>query len=153
MSGGKVVLVGMGQEEMQLGLGEACIREVDILGSFRYCNTVSGWQGSTEGGSRVGRALRHACLIRPSIGKLPPVFTAGRVAPACTARPALLIAAAPLPRLSQYPLCLSLLSSGRVDVKPLITHRFGFSAAEVLRGFDTAHRADATGAIKVMFNL
>ncbi|EFN56178.1 hypothetical protein CHLNCDRAFT_30796 [Chlorella variabilis] len=91
MSGGKVVLVGMGQEEMQLGLGEACIREVDILGSFRYCNT--------------------------------------------------------------YPLCLSLLSSGRVDVKPLITHRFGFSAAEVLRGFDTAHRADATGAIKVMFNL
>ncbi|KAI7841868.1 hypothetical protein COHA_004397 [Chlorella ohadii] len=59
--GGRIVLVGMGQEEMTLGLTEACIREVDIVGSFRYCNT--------------------------------------------------------------YPLCISLLASGRVDVKPLITHR------------------------------
>ncbi|KAL4857711.1 Sorbitol dehydrogenase [Chlorella vulgaris] len=91
VSGGKVVLVGMGQETMALNLIEACIREVDILGCFRYCNT--------------------------------------------------------------YPLCLSLLSSGRVDLKPLITHRFGFSEEEVLQGFDTAFRADATGAIKVMFNL
>lgn len=33
--GGRIVLVGMGQEQMTLGLVEACIREVDIVGSFR----------------------------------------------------------------------------------------------------------------------
>lgn len=33
--GGRIVLVGMGQEEMTVGLTEACIREVDIVGSFR----------------------------------------------------------------------------------------------------------------------
>lgn len=31
--------------------------------------------------------------------------------------------------------------------------RFGFSAADVQHGFETAHLADKTGAIKVMFNL
>lgn len=34
--GGRIVLVGMGQEEMTVGLTEACIREVDIVGSFRW---------------------------------------------------------------------------------------------------------------------
>eukprot|EP00887_Chlorella_sp_A99_P001759 scaffold19.g1759.t1 len=92
-SGGKVVLVGLGQERMHLSLTEAAIREVDILGSFRYCNT--------------------------------------------------------------YPLCLSFLASGRVDVRPLITHRFAFTKAGVADGFETAHLADqaSTGAVKVMFNL
>lgn len=90
-SGGTVVLVGMGQELMTLPLTEACIREVSIVGSFRYCNT--------------------------------------------------------------YPLCVSLLASGRVNVKPLITHRFGFSPEDVQHGFEAAHLADQTGAIKVMFTL
>lgn len=49
-----------------------------------------------------------------------------------------------------YPLCLSLLSSKRVDVKPLITHRFAFDEQGVAQGFDTAAKPDA---IKVMFNL
>lgn len=40
-AGGRVVLVGMGQTEMSLPLGSASIREVDILGCFRYRNTVS----------------------------------------------------------------------------------------------------------------
>ena len=53
----------------------------------------------------------------------------------------------------QYPLCLKLLESGKVDVNPMITHRFGFSAKEIDAGFDTAARAAVTGAIKVMFNL
>lgn len=52
-----------------------------------------------------------------------------------------------------YPLCLSLMASKRVNVKPLITHRFKFTASDVAKGFDTAARADQTGAIKVMFNL
>lgn len=47
-----------------------------------------------------------------------------------------------------YPLCISLMSSKRVDVMPLVTHRFGWSASQLLEGFETA----ASGkAIKVMF--
>ena len=53
----------------------------------------------------------------------------------------------------QYPLCLSLLASGRVDVRPLVTHRFPFSAEGIAAGFGTAATAAASGAIKVMFNL
>ena len=49
----------------------------------------------------------------------------------------------------QYPLCLKLLESGKVDVMPMITHRFGFSAKEMDSAFDTAARAAQTGAIKV----
>ena len=41
----------------------------------------------------------------------------------------------------------------KVDVTPLITHRFGFTAGDVAAAFDTASRASETGAIKVMFNL
>ena len=47
-----------------------------------------------------------------------------------------------------YPLCTSLMASKRVDVTPLITHRFGWSASQLHAGFDAA----ASGkAIKVMF--
>lgn len=53
----------------------------------------------------------------------------------------------------QYPLCLSLLASKKVDVLPLVTHRLGFSEEEVVKGFDTALRSAETKAIKVMFNL
>ena len=34
------MLVGMGQEVMTLPMAQASIREIDIYGSFRYCNTV-----------------------------------------------------------------------------------------------------------------
>lgn len=54
---------------------------------------------------------------------------------------------------AQYSLALQLMASGRVDVLPLITHRFGFSAEEVRQGFDTAARAAQTKAIKVMFDM
>jgi len=54
---------------------------------------------------------------------------------------------------AQYPLCVSLLESGAVDVKPMITHRFGFSGEQIAAGFDCAVRSRETGAIKVMFNL
>jgi hypothetical protein len=35
----------------------------------------------------------------------------------------------------------------------MITHRFAFSAAGVAQGFETAARAEQTGAIKVMFDM
>ncbi|XP_011628378.1 sorbitol dehydrogenase [Amborella trichopoda] len=50
-----------------------------------------------------------------------------------------------------WPLCLEFLSSGKIDVKPLITHRFGFSEKEVEDAFETSARGG--NAIKVMFNL
>lgn len=50
-----------------------------------------------------------------------------------------------------YPVCLEFLSRGKIDVKPLITHRFGFSQKEVEDAFETSARGGT--AIKVMFNL
>ncbi|RYR56352.1 hypothetical protein Ahy_A05g022070 isoform C [Arachis hypogaea] len=50
-----------------------------------------------------------------------------------------------------WPLCLEFLRSGKIDVKPLITHRYGFSQKEVEEAFETS--AAGGNAIKVMFNL
>ncbi|KAF5947665.1 hypothetical protein HYC85_013622 [Camellia sinensis] len=50
-----------------------------------------------------------------------------------------------------WPLCIEFLRSGKIDVKPLITHRFGFSQKEVEEAFETSARGGS--AIKVMFNL
>ncbi|KAL2611234.1 hypothetical protein R1flu_022926 [Riccia fluitans] len=50
-----------------------------------------------------------------------------------------------------YPLCINLLATGKIDVKPLITHRFGFSQTDVENAFKTS--AAGGDAIKVMFNL
>ena len=52
-----------------------------------------------------------------------------------------------------YPLCLSLLEQGAINCEPLITHRYGFSADEVAKGFDTAMNAKVNKSIKVMFHL
>lgn len=54
----------------------------------------------------------------------------------------------------QYPLAIEMLQEGKIDVKPMITHRFGFSGRdEVIAGFECAADAAKTKAIKVMFNL
>jgi L-iditol 2-dehydrogenase len=49
-----------------------------------------------------------------------------------------------------YPTCIELLASGKVDVGPLITHRF--PVKDLLKAFEVA-RTGADGAIKVMFDL
>lgn len=87
--GGKVCLVGMGHNEMTLPMTAAAVREVDVVGVFRYKDT--------------------------------------------------------------WPLCIEFLRSGKVDVKPLITHRFGFSQRDVEEAFEVSARG--RDAIKVMFNL
>lgn len=50
-----------------------------------------------------------------------------------------------------WPLCIELLRTGKVDIKPLITHRFGFSEEEIAQAFETSARG--SDAIKVMFNM
>eukprot|EP00262_Sarcandra_glabra_P015089 TRINITY_DN4578_c0_g1_i8.p1 TRINITY_DN4578_c0_g1~~TRINITY_DN4578_c0_g1_i8.p1 ORF type:complete len:363 (+),score=52.40 TRINITY_DN4578_c0_g1_i8:203-1291(+) len=50
-----------------------------------------------------------------------------------------------------WPLCIEFLRTRKIDVKPLITHRYGFSQGEVEEAFETSARGGK--AIKVMFNL
>jgi len=91
-NGGVVVLVGMGAPEITLPLVDAAVREVDIIGVFRYCNT--------------------------------------------------------------YPKTLALIASGKVDVKPLITHHFNYK--ESIDAFNVARLGadkDNKMAIKVVITL
>ncbi|XP_059629385.1 L-idonate 5-dehydrogenase-like [Cornus florida] len=50
-----------------------------------------------------------------------------------------------------WPLCIEFLRTGKIDVKPLITHRFRFTQEDVEEAFETS--AQGGNAIKVMFNL
>ncbi|NXL90962.1 DHSO dehydrogenase, partial [Alectura lathami] len=82
-SGGTLVLVGLGPEMVTVPIVNAAVREVDIRGIFRYCNT--------------------------------------------------------------WPVAISLLASKRVNVKPLVTHRFPLEKA--LEAFETTKRGEG---VKVM---
>ncbi|KAK9994405.1 hypothetical protein SO802_024108 [Lithocarpus litseifolius] len=88
-SGGKVCLIGLAQSETTVPLTSAAVREVDVIGIFRYRNT--------------------------------------------------------------WPLCIELLKTGKIDVKPLITHRFGFSQKGVEDAFETS--ASGRSAIKIFTTL
>ncbi|XP_057508940.1 L-idonate 5-dehydrogenase-like [Actinidia eriantha] len=50
-----------------------------------------------------------------------------------------------------WPLCIEFLKSRKIDVKPLITHRFKFTEEQVEEAFETS--AQGGNAIKVMFSL
>ncbi|NXH22431.1 DHSO dehydrogenase, partial [Bucco capensis] len=82
-SGGTLVLVGLGPEMVTVPIVNAAVREVDIRGIFRYCNT--------------------------------------------------------------WPVAIALLSSKRINVKPLVTHRFPLEKA--LEAFETTRRGEG---VKVM---
>ncbi|XP_023187808.1 sorbitol dehydrogenase isoform X2 [Xiphophorus maculatus] len=75
-SGGVVMLVGLGAAMTTVPLVNAAVREVDIRGVFRYCNT--------------------------------------------------------------WPMAIAMLSSGKVNVKPLVTHRFPLEQA--VQAFETTHQ-------------
>ncbi|KAM8762581.1 sorbitol dehydrogenase [Acanthopagrus schlegelii] len=75
-SGGVVVLVGLGSEMATVPLINAAVREVDIRGVFRYCNT--------------------------------------------------------------WPMAIAMLASGKVNVKPLVTHRFPLQQA--IAAFETTRQ-------------
>jgi len=85
-SGGRAVIVGHGPNEVQLPISDAMIREVEILGSFRYRNC--------------------------------------------------------------FPLSISLVASGKVNLKPLITHRY--TIEQSLDAFNTANEGKG---IKVMIHV
>ncbi|NXX99725.1 DHSO dehydrogenase, partial [Centropus bengalensis] len=82
-SGGTLVLVGLGPEMVSVPMVHAAVREVDIRGIFRYCNT--------------------------------------------------------------WPVAIALLASKRIDVTPLVTHRFPLEKA--LEAFETTKRGEG---VKVM---
>ncbi|PKU41578.1 sorbitol hypothetical protein [Limosa lapponica baueri] len=82
-SGGTLVLVGLGPEMVTVPIVNAAVREVDIRGIFRYCNT--------------------------------------------------------------WPVAIALLASKRINVKPLVTHRFPLEKA--LEAFETTRRGEG---VKVM---
>ncbi|KAE8675588.1 L-idonate 5-dehydrogenase [Hibiscus syriacus] len=88
-TGGKVGLIGLAQGDLTMPLTSAAVREIDVVGIFRYRNT--------------------------------------------------------------WPLCIEFLSTGKIDVKPLITHRFEFSQKGIEDAFQTS--AGGGNAIKVMFNV
>lgn len=50
-----------------------------------------------------------------------------------------------------WQLCIELLRTGKIDVKPLITHRYNFTQEGVEEAFETSSHGG--NAIKVMFNL
>ena len=52
--GGKVVVVGMGQDNMTLPMSTVGVHELDVLGCFRYANTVR----------RMSRAACASCAAR-----------------------------------------------------------------------------------------
>jgi L-iditol 2-dehydrogenase len=83
VSGGVVVLVGLGRPLASLPIVNAAVREIDIRGVFRYANC--------------------------------------------------------------YPAALSLIATGRIDVKPMITHRYNIN--ESVQAFEMAESGQA---IKVM---
>jgi len=92
--GGTVCLIGMGAPKVNIPLLSASIREVDLVGVFRYRNT--------------------------------------------------------------YPTCIELISSGKVDVKSLITHRYTFENGSILEAFEACEKGvgkDGKPSGKCMINI
>ncbi|KAK7486799.1 hypothetical protein BaRGS_00021946 [Batillaria attramentaria] len=84
-SGGRVVLVGLGPDTVELPVVNAAVREVDIVGIFRYVNC--------------------------------------------------------------YPTALAMIASGKVNVKPMVTHRY--SLEQALQAFEAAKRGEG---VKIMIS-
>ncbi|KAF8549141.1 GroES-like protein [Imleria badia] len=61
VTGGKVMLVGMGTRNIMLPLSAAALREVDIQGSFRYANTYSDALSLLASGKlqNIGKLVTH----------------------------------------------------------------------------------------------
>lgn len=120
-------------EEMKEKMGGPIDVSVDCVGSTKSCTQCLG----------VTRAAGRVCLVgmRESHMNIPIAEAVSREVDIVGV----------FRYRNTYPLCLDLLSRGRVDVKPLITHRYGFSEQDVKDAFETSARGG--NAIKVMFNL
>ena len=65
-TGGKVMLIGMGTRAAYIPLSTAALREVDILGSFRYCDTYPAALALLAGGtlSMVSKLVTHRFSLK-----------------------------------------------------------------------------------------
>lgn len=71
--GGKVVLVGMGQNEMRLPLASTAVQEIDIIGSWRYANTVCHKQAC--GGLAVFNCMHMVAIKWPTKARFPSLIS------------------------------------------------------------------------------
>ncbi|KAF9600083.1 hypothetical protein IFM89_002556 [Coptis chinensis] len=125
----------VGDEVLQIQ--KAMEAGIDVtLDCVGFSKTMSTALGATRSGGKV-------CLVGMGHGEVVAPLTAA------SAREVDILGIARYK--NTWPLCLEFLRTGKIDVKPLITHRFGFSQNEVVEAFETSARGG--DAIKVMFNL
>ncbi|KAF9225880.1 GroES-like protein [Gyrodon lividus] len=70
ITGGKVMLVGMGSRNVLLPLSAAALREVDIVGSFRYANTYPAALSLLASGklSNIEKLITHRIQLQDTAG-------------------------------------------------------------------------------------
>ncbi|KIK98916.1 hypothetical protein PAXRUDRAFT_823346 [Paxillus rubicundulus Ve08.2h10] len=69
ITGGKVMLVGMGSKNVMLPLSAAALREVDIIGSFRYANTYPAALSLLASGklTNIERLITHRIGLQDTV--------------------------------------------------------------------------------------
>ncbi|MGH0157963.1 UNVERIFIED_CONTAM: hypothetical protein FKN15_053551 [Acipenser sinensis] len=121
-SGGVVVLVGLGPEMVNVPLVNAAVREVDIRGIFRYCNT---WPMA------IAMLASKKVDVKPLVTHRFPLEQALEAFE--TTRKGLGVKV-----MLKWPMAIAMLASKKVDVKPLVTHRFPLEQA--LEAFETTRK-------------
>ena len=71
--GGRVVLVGMGQEYAKIPSATVAVKEISLMGSFRYANTCEPLLGASLKGFHMETAVSCVCCSIGSIDKLHPL--------------------------------------------------------------------------------
>lgn len=143
-AGGVAVFVGMGAPEVQIPLIHALIREIDLRGVFRYAN---------EYVLRVPfctSPMHFTCFCPYTISSYSyasgRAFTYTRI---FHSLPVQIHTSILFFWFCSYADALDLVASGKINVKPLITHNFKLE--ETVKAFDTS-KSGQDGVIKVMIH-